>query len=617
MQRRLITELVLRPGTRLGRRVQIPAAAFLSRDPHRARSSRVGVLKSLAAALGASLLLLACGSESGGGSDPVGAGDDAEGATDGVPAGPGDEPSSTAGPGTSQLPDTSARACDEPNPGPTPLRRLTNAEYRNTMNDLVGDAELVARATRSFPREPTSLGFRTSAQALTITPLVADEYLAAAQLLGPAAVARDGVVPCSVDAIEPSCVQGFVEDFGKRVYRRPLTRQELRRYSDLYDSVVGETGDVQMALDWIATTMFSSPHFLFRVELSEASGGEVSRPDDYEMATRLSYLLWQTMPDAELFAAADAGELSEPEGVEAQVRRMMGDPKALRVYEFFEQWLDLDEADGFSRNETAYPEFDEGTRSLLTAESRAFVYHLLTNRGTFAELLSADYTFANRALAEHYGLSQVPSGGAFERVPAPNRAGVLTQASLLIHDRPHRTSIVGRGLKVRTDFLCQIVPAPPADVDTTLPELDGSLTQRERLAEHRENSSCAGCHVLMDPIGEIFESYDALGRERSQDEAGAPVVAGGSIVGTRTLDGDYANARELGIAMGNSEEVRQCFVLQAFRFFYGRDAGAADSCTQQQLMASFARDDYQLVDLLMGLTRSDQFLYRLADGGQK
>src|SRR5690606_41864072 len=133
-------------------------------------------------------------------------------------------------------------------PGPTPFRRLSNAESRTTMAGLVGDAELVARATRSFPRAPTSLGFRTSAHALPITPLVADEYLAAAQLLGPAAVARDGVVPCSVDAIEPSCVQGFVEDFGKRVYRRPLTRQELRRYSDQYDSVVGESGDVWVDL---------------------------------------------------------------------------------------------------------------------------------------------------------------------------------------------------------------------------------------------------------------------------------------------------------------------------------------------------------------------------------
>ncbi len=504
--------------------------------------------------------------------------------------------------------------CDSPSPGQAPLRRLSNAEYQNTMVDLVEDEDLVAEVTSSFPQEPTSLGFRTSASALTITPLIADEYLAAARILGPVAIARDGVVPCSVADIEPSCVQSFVEDFGKRVYRRPLSDAELRRYSDLYDTVVVETSDYQLALDWIAITMFSSPHFLFKVELS-APGAGVGRPDDYEMATRLSYLVWQTMPDDELFAAADAGELGASEGVEAQVARMMADPRALRVYEFFEQWLDLDEARAVTRSETAYPEYDDTLRELLVAENRAFIYHLLTTGGTFSDLLAADYTFANRRLAEHYELPEIPGSGTFEQVPAPNRAGVLTQATMLMHDRPARTSIVKRGLKIRTDFLCQIVPAPPADVDTTLPELDGELTQRERLEQHRVDPSCAGCHALIDPIGEVFEGYDALGRVRTRDEGGAPVLTAGSIIGTRTLDGQYADARELAQAMAQSDEVRECFALQAFRFFYGRDATGADACTQAQLMDHFSRNDYRLVDLLMGLTRSDQFLYRSANQG--
>jgi hypothetical protein len=495
------------------------------------------------------------------------------------------------------------------------MRRLTNAEYQNTLTDLVGDAELVKRVTSAFPQEPTSLGFRRSAQALTINPLIAELYLQAAQALAPAAIARDGVVPCEVDSADAACVQSFVEEFGRHVYRRPLTRQELERASTLYDTVVTETGDRRTALEWLATAMFSSSHFLFRVELSRAPDDGVSRPSGYEMASRLSYLLWQTMPDQALFDAAEAGDLTSRDGIQTQVLRMMNDAKALRVYEFFEQWLDLDEAEAMTRSQATYPDYDDDLRELLKAENRAFVYDLLTTNGTFADMLAGEYTFANRALAQHYGLDETPEGTAFERVAAPGRAGVLTQATLLMHDPPARTSIVKRGLKIRTDFLCQIVPAPPDDVDTSLPELDGNLTQRDRLEQHRADPSCAGCHMLMDPIGEIFEPFDALGRERSEDEGGAEVVRGGSIAGTRTLDGAYADARGLALAMSESDEVRSCFALQAFRFFYGRDATPADACTQAQLMDTFARNDYRLVDLLIGLTRSDQFLYRPAFEG--
>lgn len=536
-------------------------------------------------------------------------------------AGPSDDdtgegsgsPTATTPEGGSSVPTgPGGAACSVPSPGEAPLRRLTNAEYRNTMADLVKDTALVEAATRSFPQEPTSLGFRTSAEALTVTPLIADEYIDAAIELGKAFVDQEGAVPCSLETSDPDCTLSFVQDFGKHVYRRPLTQAELRRYSDQYGVVLTETGSVRTAYQTLLSTMFSSPHFLFRVELSQPANGDVGQPNGYEMASRLSYLLWQTMPDETLFAAAEAGELETKEGIEAQVRRMMADEKALRVYEFFEQWLDLDEAVALTRSETTYPDFNAGLIDLLRAENRAFVYHLLGSNGTLADLLSAEYTFANAGLATHYGLADAPSGATFERVEAPGRAGVLTQAALLVHDRPARTSIVKRGLKLRTDFFCQIVPAPPANVDTTLPELDGDLTQRERLEQHRADPSCAGCHALIDPLGEIFEGFDALGRPRSVDEAGAAVVSGGAVTATRTLNGQYASPRELALAMGQSDEVRQCFALQAFRFFYGRDATKEDACTQTQLMESFARNDYRLVDLLIGLTRSDQFLYRTA-----
>lgn len=525
--------------------------------------------------------------------------------------GAGDDADDGAGDDTSSGDPNADPACATPAPGAAPLRRLTNAEYINTATDLVQDAELVARVTKDFPREPTSLGFRNNAQALTVTPLVADQYVRAAEELGKAAVALPGAIPCDVATADAECTLSFVQTFGARVYRRPLVQADLKRYSDLYNAIVAETTDKQLAFETMAAAMFSSSNFLFRVELS-ASGTDPSMPSAYEMASRLSYLLWQTMPDEELFAAAAAGDLETKKGVQTQVNRMMRDEKARRVYEFFEQWLDIDEVDAISRNEDTYPQFNPQLVALLKAENQKFIYDLLYYERTFADMLASDYTYANRSLAEHYGLSTLPENATFVEVPAPDRAGVLTQAMMLINDRATRTSIVKRGLKIRTDFLCQIVPAPPADVDTTLPELNGDMTQRERLAAHRTEAGCAGCHNLMDPIGEIFEPFDALGRPRSTDEAGATIVTGGSISNTKTLNGDYANPRELALAMAESDEVRKCFVLQAFRFFYGRDATAQDKCTQEQLYANFASDGYKVVDLLKGLAKTDQFLYRAA-----
>lgn len=500
--------------------------------------------------------------------------------------------------------------CETPTPGEAPLRRLSNAEYRNTLVDLLGDEALVERATRTFPRETTSLGFRNAAGALTVSALVADEYVSAAQVLAPAAASNAEWRTCAESATEDECARSFAGRLGALVYRRPLLGSELDAFANLYSTVMAETNDFDVALEWIAAAMLASPNFLFRVELSAPVGTDPARPAGYEMASRLSYLLWQSMPDAELFAAAASGELETQAGIDTQILRLAADPKALRVYEFFEQWLDLDEAEGMSRSEEAYPSFDSELVELLRAENRAFVYHLLATNGTFADLLSADYTFANRALAEHYGLAALPSGPTFERVDAADRAGVLTQGNLLVHDRPGRTSIVSRGVKLRTDFLCQIVPAPPDDVDTTLPALDGNLSQKERLAQHRENEGCAACHSLVDPLGSIFEGFDALGRPRTLDEGGAPVEPGGAVTATQSLDGDYTSPRELAVAMASSQEVRDCFTLQAFRFFYGRDATPADDCTRAQLMDGFSRNDFRLVDLIAGLARTDQFLYR-------
>lgn len=501
-----------------------------------------------------------------------------------------------------------------PSPGSNPLRRLTHFEYRNTLTDLLGDRALVEEVTASLLREPESSGFRNDAEMLGVTPLLAQSYLDIAVRLAQVVPEVPGLVPCEVDTVAETetCVRRFVESFGRRVYRRTLEPEELSAYARLYAEAVSETGSFRSAIEWLSAAMLSSAPFLFRVELPPK--GEQPEPiQGFEAASRLSYLLWQSMPDDALLDAAQAGKLDEPSELASQVARMLLDPKVFRIYEFFEQWLGLDELATMTRDPQQYPELGAHLLALWAAESQAFIADLLANEGTFEELVAGRFTFANQALAEHYGLSRIPAGTQFERVEAPGRLGVLTQAMLLVHDRPGRSSIVRRGLKLRTDLLCLPTPPPPEDVDLTLPVADGHLSQRERLEQHRSEAACAGCHALIDPIGSLFEGFDALGRPRSSDELGHPVRTRASVVGAGDMDGTYEDAAAFASALALSQTARDCFVQQAFRFFYGRRPTAADAASIRTLQQSFAQDGYRIADLVAGLTQTDQFLFKTAN----
>jgi hypothetical protein len=223
--------------------------------------------------------------------------------------------------------------------------------------------------------------------------------------------------------------------------------------------------------------------------------------------------------------------------------------------------------------------------------------------------LTGAYTYANKKLATHYGLSGA-SGSEFVRVDAPHASGILTQAMLAVQDKPYRTSIVRRGLKVRTDLLCQTVPAPPDDVPLNLDALASDVTQRERLEQHRSDPNCASCHTLLDPIGVVFENFDAVGRYRVKDESGDPIVSTSTISATRDANGAVANARELGALLAASTEVRECYVKQTFRFFFGRDVEVADRCSIERMNTAFTGQNQNLAGLLVALTQTDAFLYR-------
>jgi hypothetical protein len=503
-------------------------------------------------------------------------------------------------------------ACKTPQPGRAPMRRLSNIEYANSAKDLLavvpGIDATIDDAVADFPPESESLGFRNAADLLTVGSLVAQKYLEAAEVIAAQAAQASQILPCEPSAGESACARQFIETFGERAYRRPLGVDEVAAYQAVYDE--GSAGyTFQDGIEWVIFSMLQSPHFLHRVELGRAQIGELTQPTPYETAARLSYLIWQSVPDAELLAAAAAGELETAEQLEAQARRLLADVKAERLFEYFDQWLDLDKVGDLQRDATAFPGLAPDFGGLLQQETHAFVRGLFQSGGSYQELLTAPYTYANAALATHYGLPGA-TGAEFVRVDAAGRSGVLTQGSLLAHDKETRTSIVRRGLKVRIDMLCQIVPAPPPDVNINLEGVGEGLSQSERLELHRAEPSCAGCHALMDPIGQAFEAFDAVGRWRSSDELGKPIDTTAVISGTRDADATVANAAELGQRLAQSQEARECYVLQNFRFFYGRDKAEVDQCSMAQLYKAFDGSQHNLVELLVALTQTDAFRYR-------
>jgi hypothetical protein len=508
----------------------------------------------------------------------------------------------------------SSTTCTTPNPGSAPLRRLSNAEYRNTVTDLFPEvtdiASVVATATREFPPEAESLGFRNSAQFLTVQSLNAQRYMDAAELIAEKAAQASSFVPCTpASGKELECAKTFIQAFGKRAYRRAVTAEESTRYEALFQKALASY-DFRTGVEWTVFSVLQSPDFLYRVELGAPSTAATTRPTANETAARLSYLFWQSQPDVALTALAESGGLDTPAKIEAQARVMLADARSDRLFQYFTEWLDLDRLDDFSRDATVFPGLPQNLPDLYEGETRAFVRSLLGRAdGNFGELLTAPYTYANKNLATFYGLSG-PSGDAFERVADTRRSGILTQAFLMAQDKPYRTSIVRRGLKLRTDVLCQNIPAPPNDVVLNLDSGGGDLSQRERLEQHRKDATCAGCHNLLDPVGVVFESFDAVGRYRTLDEGGKPISTASELTATVTANGAVADVRELGARLADSDEAKNCYITQSFRFFFGREVETADACSIARLRDTFDKQKLSLSELLIGLTQTDAFLYR-------
>lgn len=338
------------------------------------------------------------------------------------------------------------------------------------------------------------------------------------------------------------------------------------------------------------------------------------------MASRLSYLLWDTMPDARLFDAAKKGELRTAEGRERVAREMLAQPAARQaVDEFFAQWLRFDRVLGAVKDRRRYPEFTPELAAMMVQETRTLLGNLVWSDGNFMDAYTADYSFLNSDLARLYNVPAPP--GEFERVTFPasaRRAGILSQASLLTANAgPVETSPTARGIFIREHLLCQQVPNPPPGVNTEIPEptVDRPLLKRQRMQEHVENPTCASCHRLMDPIGFGLENYDAIGRwrdaeliefgEKSAKPVQLPINSSGEIAGLP--NSAFTAPTDIGRLLAGSRSCQECVVKQLFRYAFGRVETAADRDTIREAFTRFRDSGFKFKELVVALVRSPQF----------
>ncbi len=528
-----------------------------------------------------------------------------------------DTPSPTngeAGGATGGMPSV-ACAGVSPSPGPSPLRRLNRREYNNTVRDLLGDA---TEPANTFPLEERVLGFDNNADLLTASSALIGQYNQAAEQIAARAVSSTNyasLVPCNpVTAGEDACARSFISTFGRRAFRRPMTvtADETAPYVAVY--LKGREGaDFKSGIQLVIRAMLQSPKFLYRLELSPAGApAEVSAVGSFELACRLSYFLWGSMPDEPLFTAAESGRLRTKEGVAEQARRLLRDPRArAAVTAFHRQWLLIDRLDSVGKIASVFPGYGPEFLPLFENETKAFLDHVMwSGDGKVDTLLLAPFTFANKKLADFYGLLG-PAGAGFEKVavnPA-QRAGVLTQGGLLsILAKSNQASPVRRGLFVREQMFCGEVPPPPDDANVVVPEPSKTATTRERFAQHTVSPACGGCHRLLDTLGFGFENFNGVGQWRTTENA-KTIDASGEVVGT-DVPGPFRGVADLAQKMARSSEVKSCVLSQWFRYAHGRAETAADGCTVEALRRQFAASGYDVRELLVALTQTDAFLYR-------
>jgi hypothetical protein len=499
-------------------------------------------------------------------------------------------------------------------PSAATIHRLTRAQYTNSARALLGPVTVPTE----IELDTQLYGFATvGAASITVSPRAAEQFESAAYDITAQvfnnAERRAALLGCAPTRADDACVRGFIERFGRRAWRRPLEPAEVTRWLAVSVAAAGAYRDPLKGPEHVVAGMLQSPHFLFRVERGEPVAGDPSRRryTSYEMAARLSFLLWSSTPDDALLDAAALGGLDTAEGVRAQARRMLADPRAREALTgFWVEHFKIDRLEAQTRDRALYPLWSPAlARSMRTEFERIVGEVAFTEGRDLRDLFTTRVTYLDQSLARLYGVS-----GTFDQTfrrhewaeNAP-RAGVLTTAAFLTHNaHPVTTSPTLRGKFIRQFLLCQPIEPPPPGVTTDIPPAPSGRPQtlRARLEElHLQTPSCAACHARMDPIGFGLEHFDAIGVYRTTDNT-LPVDARG------TLDGqDYRDARALAAAVRAHPAMPSCLVRNVYRYATGRVEGEGEDVVIRDVTRAFAREGYQFRVLLEALAASDGFRF--------
>jgi hypothetical protein len=497
-------------------------------------------------------------------------------------------------------------------PAPASLRLLLPQQYVASIRELLGDA---AADVATLPPPPSAInGFESiGAAQLSLNDTVIGVYEVSAQMVSEVAAQDDdrmqdlrGCTPSG--ATDAACHEAFVTRFGRLAFRRPLTDIELEQYTAVAMTAASDLGTFEEGTRTVIATMLQSPNFLYQVEIGEPDPSDPSmrRLTGYEVATRMSFFLTGATPDEALLDDAEAGRLDDTEGVRDAARDMLQRELARTALAgFVSELFHLRNLGTLPKDPGTFPDFSAELAGSMRAETLALVEHVTWDEdGDFLEILDADYTFVDAQLAGHYGMDTATMPLGLTRVPLPpeqKRGGILGHAGLLaLLSHVSSSSPSVRGKFVRETLMCENIPAPPPEVATDLPSSDDQTT-RERLEQHMEIGTCAGCHSLMDPIGFGLEIYDGIGAFRTT-ENDKPIDAVSEFNGA-----SFEGAKELGTILRESPSVSLCLVRNLYRHATGHLESRGEFEQLERVTEAFTESGNSLQDALVELVANPAF----------
>jgi hypothetical protein len=506
------------------------------------------------------------------------------------------------------------------------VRRLTATEYVNTIQDTLG-VDISAEAAAHLPAELRSEGFSNSAAALLVTFDHVEAYHDLATVIVQRIPDLPGLISAHTSCTDfaEACETELTANLGLELWRRPLTDEELASFGGIFDTVQEEGETFTDAGGLLVQALLQTPPFLYRLEDEYPTGGslgEIRALDDWEIATRLSYLVLGSSPDQALLAAASAEQLHTPEQIEAQVRRLLELPRARETsLRYVEDWLALSGLLNLNRDPAIYPGFTTELGAAMREETLALADELLwEQRAPIESLLTADFTYASPELAAFYGFTDPGPGlQRYDLSDAEHRLGLLTQAGVLaINGHGNRPSIVERGLFVLGGMMCGSVVAPPANVDTSMADLEPDQSARYYSQARLDNATCASCHSQFDSLGYAFEPFDGVGQWQETDEFGNALQQDGWYF--EKPGGDpipYADAREFAQLLATSERVYECVaVRKPLQFAVGRPLESEDACRTEGVALALAETDGSYQELMVAIATHDAFRHIRAGAGQ-